>query len=62
MQDNFYYISCWSKEIRYNTLVSNEFHSVKGLSARPSDFDGMLGTELPVFMYTNENFNRYVAF
>ena len=48
-----------------NMLVSNHFYSVKSLlfsSARPSDFDGMLGTELPVSMYTNENSNRYVAF
>jgi len=35
-----------------NTIVSNNhFHSVKSLlisSARPCDFDGMLGTGLPV--------------
>ena len=39
----------------FNMLVSNHFHSVKSLlfpSARPHDFDGMLGTELPVSMYT----------
>jgi hypothetical protein len=38
-----------------NTVVSNHFHSVKNFifsSARPHDFDGMLGTGLPVSMYT----------
>jgi hypothetical protein len=39
-----------------NTLVSNHFHSVKSfflfLSARPRDFDGMLGIRLPGSMYT----------
>ena len=41
----------------YNTLVSNDFHTVKSLSfssAKPRDFDGMLGTELPVSMYTTK--------
>ena len=41
----------------YNTLVSNHFHSVKCLlfsSARPRDFDGILGTGLPVSMYTTK--------
>jgi len=36
-------------------FVSNHFHSVKSLlfsSARPRDFDGMLGTEFPVSMYS----------
>jgi hypothetical protein len=36
-------------------VVSNHFHSVKNilfLSAKPRDFDGMLGTGLPVSMYT----------
>jgi len=41
--------------IRYNTLVSNHFYSVKSVflfsSARPRDSDGMLGTGLPVSMY-----------
>ena len=40
-----------------NTIVSNHFHSVKSLlisSARPHDFDGMLGTGLPVSMYTTK--------
>jgi hypothetical protein len=40
-----------------NTIVSNHFHSVKSLlisSARPRDFDGMLGTGLPVSMYTTK--------
>ena len=43
--------------IYFNTLVSNHFHSVKSLlfsSARPHDFEGMLGTELPVSMYTTK--------
>ena len=38
----------------WNTLVSNHFHSVKNIlysSAKPRDFDGMIGTELPVSMY-----------
>jgi hypothetical protein len=38
-----------------NTVVSNHFHSVKSFlfsCARPRDFDGMLGTGLPVSMYT----------
>jgi len=38
-----------------NTRVSNHFHSVKNFlfsSAKPRDFDGMLGTGLPVSMYT----------
>jgi hypothetical protein len=42
----------------YNTLVSNHFHSVKSLlfsSSRPRNFDGMLGTGLPVSMYTAES-------
>ena len=36
-------------------IVSNHFHSIKSLlfsSARPHDFDGMLGSGLPVSMYT----------
>jgi hypothetical protein len=36
-------------------LVSNHFHSVNFFlfsSTRPRDFDGMLGTGLPVSMYT----------
>jgi hypothetical protein len=40
-----------------NTFVSNHFHSVKSFlfsSARPHDFDGMLGTGLPVSMYTTK--------
>ena len=35
-------------------VVSNHFHSVKNFlfsSAKPRDFDGMLGTGLPVSMY-----------
>ena len=40
-----------------NMLVSNHFHSVKSclfLSARPCDFDGMLGTGLLVSIYTTK--------
>jgi hypothetical protein len=40
------------------TLVSNHFHSVNKRflfsSAKPRDVDGMLGTELPVSMYTTK--------
>jgi hypothetical protein len=39
-----------------NTVVSNLFYSVKILlfsSARSHDFDGLIGIELPVSMYTN---------
>jgi hypothetical protein len=38
-------------------IVSNHFHSVKNFlfsSANPRDFDGMLGTGLPVSMYTTK--------
>ena len=41
----------------YNTVVSNHFHSVKNFlfsSAKPRDFDGMLGTGLPGSMYTTK--------
>jgi hypothetical protein len=40
-----------------NTLVSNHFHSVKTFlfsSAKPRDFDGMLGIGLPMSMYTTK--------
>ena len=40
-----------------NTLVSYHFHCVKNClfsSAKPHDFDGMLGSELPVSMYTTK--------
>jgi len=40
-----------------NMVVSNHFHSIKILlfsSARPHDFDGMLGIGLPVLMYTTK--------
>ena len=40
-----------------NTVVSNHFHSVKiwlFSSARPRDFDGLIGIELPVSMYTTK--------
>ena len=42
---------------RNNTVVSNHFHSVKILlfsSARSRDFDGLIGIELPVSMYTTK--------
>ena len=45
-------ICIWS-----NTVVSNHFHSVKNFlfsSAKPRDLDGMLGTGLPVSMYTTK--------
>ena len=38
-------------------VVLNHFHSVKNFlfsSAKPHDFDGMLGTGLPVPMYTTK--------
>ena len=41
----------------FNTIVSNHFRSVKSLlfsSAIPRDFDGMLGTGLPVSMSTTK--------
>ena len=40
---------------QYNTVVSNHFHSVKKKlfsSARSRNFDGLIGIELPVSMYT----------
>ena len=40
-----------------NKLVSYHFHCVKNClfsSAKPHDFDGMLGTGLPVSMYTTK--------
>ena len=40
-----------------NTIVSNHFHSIKNFlfsSAKPRDFDGMLGTGFPVSMYTTK--------
>jgi hypothetical protein len=45
------------RQIACNTVVSNHFHSVKNLlfsTAKPCDFDGMLGTGLPVSMYTTK--------
>jgi hypothetical protein len=42
---------------RNNTVVLNHFHSVKILlfsSARSRDFDGLIGIELPVSMYTTK--------
>jgi hypothetical protein len=46
-----------SLKLHYNTVVSNRFHSVKILlfsSARSRDFDGLIGIELPVSMYTTK--------
>ena len=43
-----------SNQRLYNTVVSNHFHSVKFSSAKPRDFDGMLGFGLPVSMYTTK--------
>ena len=43
--------------ININTIVSNHFHSVKNFlfsSAKPRDFDGMLGTWLSMSMYTTK--------
>ena len=40
-----------------NTVVSNLFHSVKKKicsSTRSRDFDGLIGIELPVSMYTTK--------
>ena len=45
------------RQIACNTVVSNHFHSVKNLlfsTAKSCDFDGMLGTGLPVSMYTTK--------
>ena len=47
----------WTDYHTGNALVSNHFHSVKNFlisSAKPHDFDGMLGTWLPVSMYTTK--------
>jgi hypothetical protein len=46
---------CW--KCHFNTVVSNHFHSVKIVffsSARSRDFDGLIGIELPVSMYTTK--------
>ena len=43
--------------ITINTVVSNHFYSIKNFlfsSAKPRDFDGILGTGLPVSMYTTK--------
>ena len=45
------------KPKRSNTVVLNRFHSVKIVlfpSARSRDFDGLIGIELPVSMYTTK--------
>ena len=45
------------RQIACNTVVSNHFHSVKislFSSARSRDFDGLIGIELPVSMYTTK--------
>jgi hypothetical protein len=42
---------------KFITVVSNNFYSVKILlfsSARSRDFDGLIGIELPVSMYTTK--------
>ena len=42
---------------KFITVVSNHFYSVKILlfsSARSRDFDGLIGIELPVSMYTTK--------
>ena len=55
-----HYIEFWlryTNNSKNNTLVSNHFHSVKNIlfsSAKPRDFDGMLGSGLPVSMYTTK--------
>ena len=52
---NRHFIS--SSPMLYNTVVSNHFHSVKILifsSARSRDFDGLIGIELPMSMYTTK--------
>ena len=44
-------------EVSLNTLVSNHFHSIKKIYFRLPNhviFDGMLGTGLPVSMYTTK--------
>ena len=46
------------KYLEVNTVVSNHFHAVKNFLfsfAKPRDFHGMLGTGLPVSMYTTKN-------
>jgi branched-subunit amino acid transport protein AzlD len=57
------YIVLWSKRINIgftdlpNMVVSNHFHSVNFFlfsSTKPYDFYGMLGTGLPVSMYTTK--------
>ena len=43
--------------VYFNTVVSNHFHSVKLFlfsSARSREFDGLIGIELPVSMYTTK--------
>ena len=57
--------SQWKYALHYNTIVSNHvntvvsnhFHSVNFFlfsSARSCDFDGLIGIELPVSMYTTK--------
>jgi hypothetical protein len=46
-----------SSKLGFNRIVSNHFHSVKNFlfpSAKPHDFDGMLGTGLSVSIYTTK--------
>ena len=53
-------IKTYEKYIRINlnTLVLNHFHSVKNFlfsSAKPRDYYGMLGTGLPMSIYTTKS-------
>ena len=54
IDDKWYYKGANTQSLVVsNTVVSNHFHSVKNFlfsSAKPRDFDGMLGTGLPVSM------------
>ena len=54
---SFNKLKIMSEDAHDNTVVSNHFQSVKNFlfsSAKPRDFDGMLGTGLPVSMYTTK--------
>ena len=54
----FCVMNCFKlRHFDYMTVVSNHFYSVKTFlfsSAKPRDFDGMLGSGLPVSMYTTK--------
>ena len=43
-----------NKRFTKNTVVSNHFHSVKFFLFSSRDFDGLIGIELPVSMYTTK--------